>query len=181
MWTKAFSTSSAPEARRSDPSSGSASRAAVSSPANLELQPKHDLPTAFARMEPAKVDEFVSLMVSHRVYLTPELVYEHAAVTDRVAEFRDQAAQLLLLARSDLQQSLPSDVPLGMLSLFERVRAAGWRFLGFFSYKDSIRPADEEFRVGLSKRADSGAKVRASGRQVGGVGTDASGDWKSLV
>jgi hypothetical protein len=123
-------------------------------------------------MEPAKVDEFVSLMVSHRVYLTPELVYEQAAVTDRVAEFRDQAAQLL--ASSDLQQSLPPDVPLGMLSLFERVRSYGWRF-GFFSYKDSIRPADlEEFRVGYRNAQTLVRKfVQAGGKLE--VGTDASG------
>lgn len=150
----------------------SGSAPALLSPANLELLKKHDLPTAFARMEPPKVDEFVSLMVGHHVYLTPELVYEHAAVTDRVAEFRDQAAQLL--ASSDLQQSLPSDVPLGMLSLFERVRSYGWRF-GFFSYKDSIRPADlEEFRVGYRNAQTLVRKfVQAGGKLE--VGTDASG------
>ena len=150
----------------------SGSAPALLSPANRELQKKHDLPTAFARMEPAKVDEFVSLMVSHHVYLTPELVYEQAAVTDRVAEFRDQAGQLL--ANSDLQQSLPPDVPLGMLSMFERVRSYGWRF-GFFSYKDSIQPADlEEFRAGYRNAQTLVRKfVQAGGKLE--VGTDASG------
>ena len=150
----------------------SGSATALLSPANLELLKKHDLPTAFARMEPAKVDEFVSLMVRHHVYLTPELVYEHAAVTDRVAEFREQAAQLL--ANSDIQQSLPPDVPLGMLSLFERVRSYGWRF-GFFSYKDSIPPVDlEEFRVGYRNAQTLVRKFVLAGGKLE-VGTDASG------
>ena len=150
----------------------SGSAPALLSPANLELLKKHDLPTAFARMEPTKVDEFISLMVSHHVYLTPELVYEHASVTDRVAEFRREAAQLL--ANSDLQQSLPPDVPLGMLSLFERVRSYGWRF-GFFSYMDSIRPTDlEEFRVGYRNAQKLVRKFVQAGGKVE-VGTDASG------
>lgn len=150
----------------------SGSAPALLSSANLELNKKHDLPTPFARMEPAKVDEFVSLMVSHHVYLTPELVYEHASVTDRVAEFRDQAAQLL--SNPDLEQYLPTDVSLGMLSLFDRVRSYAWRF-GFFSYMNSIRPADlEEFRVGYRNAQQLVRKFEQAGGKVE-VGTDASG------
>jgi imidazolonepropionase-like amidohydrolase len=146
--------------------------AATLSPANSELFRKRELTTPFARMDPGKVDEMVSFLVARHVYLTPELVYEHAGVTDRVAEFKAQVTRLL--ENPALPAYIPTDVPLGMRSLFDQVRSYRWR-LGPFAYKDAIRDVDlNEFRTGyrnaqafVRKFAQAGGKVEA--------GTDASG------
>lgn len=138
---------------------------------------KNEVASPYAHMDPAHVDELITLLVQKNVYVNPLLEHEHKSLTAWARPHEQE--DLSLLQRPELDY-IPLDARLGMLSMYHRVRNYGRQHGENFPRLERLAPAaQEEFLKGYRMAQEFTRKFVARGGAVF-LGTDSGGGAKEI-